>query len=156
MSLISWQGQNLWWLSFESIKGWRVVVFLVLSREGDTAADDGGQAIPSHHHRRDPGCLLVSCLSIHLTHGRHWLLWLILWMLHHLQHHRIWRRRYICKYLLTTLQSMMNAKLGQQSIWPCVIKTISMIPHNLLVCGFQVKFHVHSLSLIRASSYKGN
>ena len=72
--------------------------YFCLNREGDTAADDGGQAIPSHHYWWDPGCLLASCLSIHLSHGRHRLLWLILWMLHHLQHHRIWRRWYICKH----------------------------------------------------------
>ena len=36
---------------------------------------------------------------------------------------------------ITTLQSMMNAKLSPQRFWPCreygLIKTIQMIPHNL-------------------------
>ena len=43
---------------------------------------------------------------------------------------------------LTTLQSMMNAKLIQHRFWPChengLIKTTQMIPHNLY--EFQVDF----------------
>ena len=53
--------------------------------------------------------------------------------------------------MLTTLQSMINAKLSQHRFWPChenrIIETIQTLPHNLYV-SFKVTSLYCGLRLI--------